>query len=703
MDVSSITDTLINMSFNKKNIRKFIPNILHEIISIYVSKKNGYESIAKFLIDYSIKNVSFGIKTCLIILSLLSLSPNNKKLLNLKNEIESNISLLTNNYNLKQMAKKNLSIFDIKNIEELELFDDDENGCEKKTTPDFVFFSKYYEMAMEFYNEIYLLPKKIEQFIQQHILNNNNLNINFLKVGKMDNHSLIQTEFINLINEINNKIGNLSQYRKQINEEISDDNIKNKLMSLFRGYILPLNKDEFTFDLDNFENNYILVNIIPKYCELKFSSGDKFLKKFEIKLALEIIQVKEAKSWDIIMNDKNKKSKNTIITVSARKKKELNYDPFNYLFNGNPSMEYIKKESQYNIFKTHNVTFYKLSFDKDFTGDIIINQFKKYLNDLIFNSNASDDNSNTIDNKDNNSSYAIKIPDIIPINQNCFLVECIEYNNNLMNLRQIENDIKIYKINDSNYNDNKENNNININNNSNKRQRNSKYKLFEETDNSYNSGSMGLTRFIYNCLGTNLIENDTLQKNLIESFVCNIIVEYLFNNKEINTNISNEYIENDVFDCLYIDKNGFLFLIKDNNHYLSTDNSIINNKFRLNDELLNLLTDNDISSDSFQYYSNLIIYYICEIKKYYNIFDNYINAFTNSDSVRPLNWSNKVKDWIIFSLQERFFWNKTDNDINNKLKRDINDINMKKSQTTIGKFKFFIDNFRGKIQKNKFG
>ena len=160
MDVSSITDTLINMSFNKKNIRKFIPNILHEIISIYVSKKNGYESITKFLIDFSIKNVSFGIKTCLIILSLLNLSPNNKKLLNLKNEIESNISLLTNNYNLKQMAKKNLSIYDIKNIEELELFDDDKNGCEKKSTPDFVFFSKYYEMAMEFYNEIYLLPKK---------------------------------------------------------------------------------------------------------------------------------------------------------------------------------------------------------------------------------------------------------------------------------------------------------------------------------------------------------------------------------------------------------------------------------------------------------------------------------------------------------------------------------------------------------------
>lgn len=130
-----------------------------------------------------------------------------------------------------------------------------------------------------------------------------------------------------------------------------------------------------------------------------------------------------------------------------------------------------------------------------------------------------------------------------------------------MNLHQIENDIKIYKVNNTSFNDNKENNGININNN--KRQKNSKYKLFEETDNSYhNNNSMDLTRFIYNCLGTNLIENDTLQKNLIESFVSNIIVEYLFNNKEININISNESIENDVFDCLYIDKNGFLFLLK---------------------------------------------------------------------------------------------------------------------------------------------
>jgi hypothetical protein len=115
-----------------------------------------------------------------------------------------------------------------------------------------------------------------------------------------------------------------------------------------------------------------------------------------------------------------------------------------------------------------------------------------------------------------------------------------------------------------------------------------------------------------------------------------------------------------------------------------------------------LLTDNDISSDSFQYYSNLIIYYICEIKKYYNIFENYINVFTYYDSVRPLNWSNKAKDFVLYSLQERFFWNKTDNDINNKLKKDINDINIKKNQP-LNKFKFFIDTFRGKIQKNKFG
>jgi hypothetical protein len=572
IDSQSITDFLINILYNKKIIRKFIPNILYEIISIYVAKKKGYEAISKFLIDYSIKNISFGIKTCLIILSLINLaSTNNKnknKLLKLKNEIESNINLLTNSYNLKQMEKKNLSIYNIKSIEELELFEeiDMEDKEGKSNTPNYVFFSKYYELAMNFYNEIYLLPNKIEQFIKENILNDNTNN-NLYKISKMDNHSLLQTEFINLINKINNKIEILSQFREKIKQEIKDEKQKSQLINLFRGYILPLdykNKDiEINFDIDNFENNYILVNIIQDSCELKFLTGDKNYQKFNIILSFEIIQVKEAKCWDEIINTKN--DNNKIITVSSKKKKELNYDPFKYIFNGNPNMEYIKNKSIYRDFKTHNIIFYKLIFDKDITGDIIINQFKKYFNDLLFNTN----------NKENNSINVLKIPDIIPINNKCFLIECIEYNDNLMNLRQIENDIKIFKVVDTSFNDNKENNNININ--SNKRQRNSKYKLFEETDNSYhNNNSMNLTKFIYNCLGTNLIENDTLQKNLIESFVCNIIVEYLFNNKEINTNISNESIENDVFDCLYIDKNGFLFFIKDNNHYLSTDNSIIN-------------------------------------------------------------------------------------------------------------------------------
>ena len=699
LDVSSITDTLINMLYNKKYLRKFVPNILHEILSIYVNKKNGYESISKFLIDYSIKNITFGIKTCLIILSLINLSSNNKKkLLNLKNEIESNISLLTNKYNLKQIAKKNLSIFDIKTIDELELFEDDDlEGEKKKGTPDCIFYSKYYEMAMDFYNEIYLLPKKIEKFIQQRILNNN-INNNIHKVSKMDNHSLIQTEFINLKNEINSKIKNLTQYRKQINEEIVDENIKTKLLNLFRGFILPLNyknnKTEIIFNLDNFESNYILINIIPDYCELKFTSRDKYLKQFNIKLALEIIQIKEAESWDEIMKN-NRNTKNKIITVSSRKKKELNYDPFNYLFNGNPNMEYIKKESKYNKFNTHNIIFYKLIFDKDITGDIIINQFKKYFNDLLFNTN-NESNSN------NNPTYEIKIPDVIPINQNCFLIECIEYNNNLISLCQIENDIKIYKINNNSYYNNKENINTNININ-NVRQVNNKYKLFEELENNNSNCGASLTRFIYDSFGNNLIESDTLQKNLIESFICNIIIEYLFNNKEINTNISiiNPNENNDIYNNLYIDKNGFLFLIKDNNHYLSTDNSLINNKFKLNDELLKLLADNDIASDSFQYYENLIIYYICEIKKYYNLFENYINSFLNNNSLRPLNWSNKLKDWIIYSLQERFYLNKTDTDISNKLKKDINEINIKKNQK-ISKFKFFIDAIKGKTQRNKF-
>ena len=690
VDTTSITDFLINILYNKKNIRKFIPNILHEIICIYAFKKNGLESISKFLIDYSIKNVSFGIKTVLIILSLINLSSSNNKtkLINLKNEIESNISLLTNNYNLKQMSKKNLSIYNIKNIDELELFDEIDMEVEgNKNTPDYVFFSKYYEMTMDFYNEIYLLPKKIEQFIQQRILNNN-MSKNSYKVSKMDNHSLIQTEFINLINEINNKIGNLSQYRERIKEEIKDEKIKLKLKSLFTGYILPLNyknkNTKIIFDIDNFENNYILINIIPDYSELKFTEADKYLKKFNIKLAFEIIQVKEAKSWEEVINDKNKKVKNKIITVSEKKKRELYYEPFNYIFNGNPNLEYIKNSSQYHNFNTYNIIFYKLLFDKDLTGDIIINQFKKYFNNLFLNSNNEESN--------NNSTNEIKMPDIIPLNENCFLVECIEYNNNLISLKQIESDIKIYKIKNNYNDDNKENNNININ----TKQINSKYKLFEESENQ-DPNNIFFAKFIYDSFGTNLIENDTLQKNLIESFICNILIEYLFNNKEINTNSQN----NDIFNYLYIDKEGFLTLINNNNHYLSTDNSLINNKFKLNNELFQLLTDNDVGSDSFQYFTNLIIYYICEIKKYYDTFENYINVFLNSNGVRPLNWSNKLKDWIIYSLQERFFWNKTDIDITNKLKKDISEINMKKNNTT-SKFKFFIDSVKAKIHRKKF-
>ena len=383
----SITDFLINILYKKKNVRKFIPNILHEIITIYLNKKNGYESISKFLIDYSIKNISFAIKTSLIILSMNNLCYNKAKLLNLKNEIESNISLLTNNYNLKQITKKNLSIYNIKNIDELELFDDeDENGGDTvKNTPDYVFLSKYYEMAMDFYNEIYMLPKKIEEFIQRHILNNDiGISKNKYKISKMDNHSLIQTEFINLIKEINNKIGNLSQYQKQIKEENKNLN----LLNLFRGYILPINyqnkKPEISFDINKFENNYILINILQDYCELKFNSGDKYLKNFDIKLAFEIIQVKEEKLLDKKVKINNK-IKNKIITVSEKRKKELNYDPFNYIFNNNPNIEHIKNESLYKDFNSHNIIFYKLLYDKDITGNIIINKFKKYFNDLILN------------------------------------------------------------------------------------------------------------------------------------------------------------------------------------------------------------------------------------------------------------------------------------------------------------------------------
>ena len=383
----SITDFLINILYKKRNVRKFIPNILHEIITIYLNKKNGYESISKFLIDYSIKNISFAIKTSLIILSMNNLCYNKAKLLNLKNEIESNISLLTNNYNLKQITKKNLSIYNIKNIDELELFDDeDENGGDTvKNTPDYVFLSKYYEMAMDFYNELYMLPKKIEEFIQRHILNNDTgISKNKYKISKMDHHSLIQMEFFNLIKEINNKIGNLSQYQKQIKEENKNLN----LLNLFRGYILPINyqnkKPEISFDINKFENNYILINILQDYCELKFNSGDKYLKNFDIKLAFEIIQVKEEKLLDKKVKINNK-IKNKIITVSEKRKKELNYDPFNYIFNNNPNIEHIKNESLYKEFNSHNIIFYKLLYDKDITGNIIINKFKKYFNDLILN------------------------------------------------------------------------------------------------------------------------------------------------------------------------------------------------------------------------------------------------------------------------------------------------------------------------------
>ena len=51
IESEGITSTLINLSYNKKNIRKFIPNILHEIISIYYMKNKGYEYISKFLIS----------------------------------------------------------------------------------------------------------------------------------------------------------------------------------------------------------------------------------------------------------------------------------------------------------------------------------------------------------------------------------------------------------------------------------------------------------------------------------------------------------------------------------------------------------------------------------------------------------------------------------------------------------------------------
>ena len=240
------------------------------------------------MVDFSIVNIAFGIKTCLIILYLAHLG-NKKKLMNLKNQIEGNISLLTNEYNLKQIKKKKLSVYDIKTIDELELFDE-ENEI-NSGTPDYVFYSKYYELSMDFYNDIYLLPKKLEQFIQNNITKNNSNKKNEYKISKMDNHSLIQTEFINLIKELNNKIGNLSQYIFQIKKEISDEETKNKLLNLFRGYIIPLEyKDKENvdnlFDMEDFENNFILINIIEDYCELKFSNGDKYYKNYEIKTFL---------------------------------------------------------------------------------------------------------------------------------------------------------------------------------------------------------------------------------------------------------------------------------------------------------------------------------------------------------------------------------------------------------------------------------
>ena len=681
-DSESITDTLINLTYSKKNIRDFIPNILHEIISIYSYKKQGCESIAKFLIDFSIKNISFAIKTCLIILSLAHLG-DNKKLMNLKNQIEINISLLTNEYNLKQITKTNLSVYDIKTIEELDLLEEENDN--NKNTPDYVFLSKYYELTMLFYNEIYSLPKKLAKFIENNILKNNNSN-NGYKISKMDNHSLIQTEFINLVKELNNKIGNLSQYIETIKKDINDGKIKNKLINLFRGYIIPIEYKEnktsrYTFDMDNFENNYILINIISDYCELKFSSGDKYYKNFEIKIAFEIIQVKDAKSWELTINNKNIKNIQKI-TISSKKKKETKYDPFNHLFNGNPDIDFIKNNSIYHNFDSHNILFYNLIFDKDITGDFVINKFKKSFNDLFL---------SPVDNEiKNESNYIIKIPDIISINKNCFLLECICCNNNLVSLKQIENDIKIYTKNNAKYNiENKENILIN------KRQFNNKYKLYEEPENK----ELPVVSFIYDIFQTSLIENDNLQKNLIESFIYNIIIEYLFNNKSINIDIYSNEDETNIYNNLYIDKNGFLYLIKNDNHYLSTNNYLMYNKFKLNEKLMKLLVDNDIASNSFSYFVNLIIYYICEIKKYYYSFENYVNIYL--DGTRPSNWSNKLKDWVVYSLQERFFVNNTDNDITNKNKKDIYDINMEKNKN-VSKLKFLFDSIKGKFLKKKF-
>ena len=129
------------------------------------------------------------------------------------------------------------------------------------------------------------------------------------------------------------------------------------------------------------------------------------------------------------------------------------------------------------------VLFYNLIFDKDITGDFVINKFKKSFNDLFL---------SPVDNEiKNESNYIIKIPDIISINKNCFLLECICCNNNLVSLKQIENDIKIYTKNNAKYNiENKENILIN------KRQFNNKYKLYEEPENK----ELPVVSFIYDIL-----------------------------------------------------------------------------------------------------------------------------------------------------------------------------------------------------------
>ena len=128
---------------------------------------------------------------------------------------------------------------------------------------------------------------------------------------------------------------------------------------------------------------------------------------------------------------------------------------------------------------------------------------------------------------------------------------------------------------------------------------------------------------------------------------------------------------------------------------MSTDNSNITKIFKLNNELFQLLTDGDTLSDSFKFYVDLIIYYISEIKKYFHVFQNYINISLSNYEIRPLNWNNRSKDWIIYSMEERFFMNKTDNDISYKLKKDINkilliimSINLKFSLTYLKKISF---------------